>query len=269
MSIQSPTDPSPTPGAPVAKTAAGKGLGIAALVIAIVALTLCWVPIINNLAAVLGFVALILGIVSLVIAAKRRGSKGLGIASSIIAVVAIVLVFVTQSAYVAAIDDIVEAIEDSADGESAASEKDVEQASDESLISAMGESVEIGEYAVVISAVNLDAAAKIAAANQFNDEAVGQYVLVDVEVTYNGSEEGDPWVDLHVELMGSDARIYDSSSTTASVERSGFDVPTLTNGGAGSFQVVFDVPAEAVADPKIRVSETFSFNDDAGIWLTK
>src|SRR6185312_12396464 len=96
MSVQNPTTPAPGTPAPAPKTTAGKGLGIAALVVAIVALLLCWVPIINNFAAFLGFVALVLGVISLVIAAKRNGSKGLGIASTVISVVAIVLVFVTQ-----------------------------------------------------------------------------------------------------------------------------------------------------------------------------
>lgn len=269
MSIQSPIDPGQTTATPAAKTSAGKGLGIAALVIAILALCLCWVPIINNFAAVLGFVALILGIISLVIAAKRNGSKGMGVASSIIAVVAIVLVFVTQAAYVAAIDEVVEAIEEGVDGQSEASESEIAQASDESMVLNMGDSIDIGEYAVSVTSVNLEAAAEIEAANPFNESANGQYVLVELEVTYNGNEEGDPWIDLVIELMGSDARIYSSSTTDAIVENSAFDLPTLTTGGSGSFQVVFDVPAEAVTDAKVRVTETLSFTDDAGIWAAK
>lgn len=269
MTVQSPVDPITPPAAPPAKTGAGKGLGIAALVIAIVALTLCWVPIINNLAAVLAIVALILGIVSLVVATKRNGGKGLGIASGIIAVVAVSLVFVTQAAYVAAIDEVVAAIEDSADGESAASDKELEQANDDSQVLGLGQERDLGDYSVTVAAVNLNAAEQIAAANPFNDSAAGQYVLVDVEVTYTGSEEADPWIDLNVELMGADARIYSTSSSDAVVERSGFDLPTLTSGGSGSYQVVFDVPAEAVENAKVRVTETFSFGDDAGIWTAK
>jgi len=47
------------------------------------------------------------------------------------------------------------------------------------------------------------------------------------------------------------------------------DVPTLAKGGKGSYQVVFDVPAEAVADAKIRMSETLSFTDDSVLWAAK
>ena len=266
MTVQSPLNPGPAPASPATKTGAGKGLGIAALVIAIVALSLSWVPIINNFAAVLGFVALVLGIVSLVVAARRRGSKGLGIASTIIAVVAVVLVFVTQAAYVAAIDGVSKAVEEAVDGNSAATDKEQEQAADAARVLQLGQAQQLGEYSVTVNSVNLDASTEIAAANEFNEKATGQYVLVDVELTYTGSEEGDPWLDLQVELVGSDARIYSESSTMATTEQQGMSLPTLTNGGTGSFQAVFDVPAEAVADAKVRVSETLSFSDDAGIW---
>jgi hypothetical protein len=269
MSVGNPLAPAPQAQVPAPKSNAGKGLGIAALVVAIVALLLSWVPIINNFAAFLGFVALVLGIISLVVATKRRGSKGLGVASSIIAIVAIVLVFVTQSAYGKALDSVSAAIEDSADGEVAAPAEVIEQAADEAQVLKLGEATTIGEYSVNVSAVNLEAGKVIAKANQFNDKAEGQYVLVDLSVVYNGEDEGDAWIDLNPELVGADARIYDTTSAGASVSKPVMDVPTLTKGGKGSYQVVFDVPAEAVTDAKIRVTETISFDDEAGLWVTK
>ena len=269
MSVQNPLDPNVVPPAPQARTTAGKGLGIAALVVGIVALALCWVPIVNNIAAVLGFIALVLGVISLVVASKRRGSKGLGIASSIIAIVAIILVFATQAAYVKAIDEVANDIADASDGEVAAPAEVIEQAEDESQVLALGEAATVGEYSVNVNAVNLDAGAQIAKANEFNEKAEGQYVLVDLSVVYNGDEEGDAWLDLNPELVGSDASIYSTSSATAVPAKPGMDLPTLANGGKGSYQVVFDVPAEAVEDAKIRVSETISFSDESVLWATK
>lgn len=269
MTVGTPLEPAPHSPVPPAKSTAGKGLGIAALVIAIVALTLCWVPIVNNFAAVLGFVALILGIVSLVLAAKRHGSKGLGIASSVIAIVAIILVFVTQAAYVKAIDGVSAAIEDAADGEVAAPEKVIEQAADESAVLKVGEAITIGEYSVNVSSVNLNADAAISKANPYNDKAEGQYVLVDLSVVYNGDEEGDAWIDLQAELVGADSRIYSTTTSMAMPAKPAMDVPTLTNGGKGVYQVVFDVPEKALSDAKIRVTESLSFDDAAGLWATK
>lgn len=271
MSVENPLAPTPArqASAPVPNSNAGKGLGIAALVVAIVALALSWVPIINNFAAFLGFVGLVLGIVSLVLAAKRNGNKGLGIASSVIAVVAIVLVFVTQAAYSAVLDEVSTAIEEAIDGESAAPAKIVGQAAESAQVLALGKPAEIGEYTVSVDSVVLDATKEIAAANQFNDKATGQYVLMDLSVVYTGNEEGDAWIDLMPELVGSDARIYDSSSSMAVPSKPSTDVPTLINGGKASYQVIFDVPAAAVVNSKIRVSELLSFKEESVLWATK
>lgn len=263
-----PQMPAPAP-APVAKSSAGKGLGVAALVIGIVALCLCWVPIANNFAAVLGFIALVLGVISLIIASKKNGGKGLGIASTVIAVVSIVLVFVTQAAYVKALDELSATIEDASDGEVAASDEVLEQAQDPAQALGLGQSAGIGEYTVSVDAVNLEADKEIAAANPFNEKPEGQYVLVDLTTEFNGAEEGDPWIDLTVELVGSDSRIYSTTSSMAVTEHPATDVPTLTAGGEGSYQLAFDVPAAAVEDAKIRVTETLSFKDESGLWATK
>ncbi len=251
------------------KSTAGKGLGVAALVIAIVALCLCWVPIINNFAAVLGFVALVFGVISLIVASKKNGGKGLGVASTIIAIVSIVLVFITQAAYVKALDGLSAAIEDAGDGEVAASDEVLAQAQDPAQAQTLGQSAIIGEYSVSIDDVNLEADKEIAEANPFNEQAEGQYVVVDLTTVYNGSEEGDPWIDLTVELVGSDARIYSTASTMAVTNNPATDVPTLTAGGEGSYQVAFDVPTAAVTDAKVRVTETLSLNNDAVLWATK
>lgn len=270
MSVEDSFAPAPQVQAPIPKTSAGKGLGIAALVIAIVALSLSWVPIINNFAAILGIIALILGVISLVVAAKRKGNKGLGIASTVIAIVAIVLVFVTQAAYTAALSGIATAIEDAADGEVATPKKVVDQAADEASTLAFGSPAEIGQYTVTVDSVVLNAAKEIAKANPFNDKASGQYVLVELSVVYNGDEEGNAWIDLSPELVGSDSRIYDTSTASMAVPpKPSTNVPTLVKGGKGTYQVVFDVPAAAVADAKIRVSETLSFNDESALWVTK
>lgn len=122
---------------------------------------------------------------------------------------------------------------------------------------------------MTVDSVVLDAAQEIAAANQFNGKATGQYVLAVLSVVYAGSDEGDAWIDLMPKLVGSDARIYDSPSSMAVPPKQATDVPPLTNGGKASYQVVFDVPAEAVADAKICVSKLLSFTEGSALWTTK
>lgn len=87
-----------------------------------------------------------------------------------------------------------------------------------------------------------------------------------LDATFNGDDEGDPWIDLSVELAGSDSRIYDTSSCRAVAPDSPFDLPTLAKGGTGEFSVCFDVPETALNDPQIYVSESLSFDDERAVW---
>lgn len=67
----------------------GRGLGIAALAVAIVALLLSWIPLVNNLSVILGTIALLLAFGSLFQAGWAEGNRWWGIASCVIAVTAI------------------------------------------------------------------------------------------------------------------------------------------------------------------------------------
>src|SRR5699024_58876 len=124
------------------------------------------------------------------------------------------------------------------------------------------------EYAVTVTDVQLDATETVMSANTFNDDPNGQYVLVSLDVAYTGDEEGDAWLDLSVELAGSDARIYDSSSCMAVTPHPVMDVPTLTNGGEASFDTCFDIPADALDNPVILVEELLSFDEARAAWKT-
>ena len=72
-------------------------MGIAALVLAIIGVVLCWIPFVGWLGVVLALVGLILGIVTL-----KKGKKGLGIASIIIGVVGLGLGLYVQIASIMA-----------------------------------------------------------------------------------------------------------------------------------------------------------------------
>ncbi|GAA3711759.1 hypothetical protein GCM10022377_26480 [Zhihengliuella alba] len=237
--------------------------------VAIVAICLSAVPIVNNVAAVLGVIALALGIASLVIAAKRNGGKGLGIASSLIAVVAIVVVFVTQAFYVSVLDEagaaMDQAIEQAETGERAATEEE-QAATAPAEANPLGATAAVGDYQVTVDAVNPDAGEAIAAVNEFNEPATGQYVLAELTVTYEGAEEGTPWLDLSIELAGSDARIYSTTTCTAVLEKNSVEQPNLARGGSTSYQVCFDVPAEAVHGAALRVGAALDFNGESVAW---
>lgn len=245
---------------------AGKGLAITALCLAIVSLVLCWVPIVNNLVFFLGLLALAFAVPALVISLRKRSSaRGMSIAATVIAVVSLVGVLASQAMYSSMIDSVGKSIEDASDGVVEAAPQEQEKADAGAL--ALGVPAAVGsEYQVTVKSVNLNAGEVLAAVNEFNAPATQQYILVDVAVTYTGAEEGDPWIDLDVRMIGSDARQYSSTTCTATVERSGFDVPTLENGGSGEFQVCMDVPAAALESAKIFVEPTFTLQDGQRVY---
>ncbi|WP_425607004.1 hypothetical protein, partial [Ornithinimicrobium faecis] len=260
----------------------------------------------NNLAFVVGLLALAFGAIAWFRARKgRRGGKGLSVAAAVISVAAMAGVIATQAFYSDVIDEVERSISDASDDQPAESddsaeaanvaapvndeaeddqatedEQSAESAQDEATadetaaepeeatsgVLGLGAAADVGEYAVAVTDVQLNANDAVKAANDFNDDPTGQYVLVSLDVTYNGDEEGDPWLDLMVELAGSDARIYDSTTCSAVTPNSDMDVPTLTTGGTGTFDICFDVPAEALDNPQFHVEESLSFADTRVTW---
>ena len=80
--------------------------GIAAVVFGALGLVLSFIPIVNNIAAILGFIGVILAIIAIVgtFRGKKRG-KVLSIVAAVLSVLAIVITLAMQSAASKAIDD--------------------------------------------------------------------------------------------------------------------------------------------------------------------
>ena len=82
------------------------GLGIAALVLGIIAIVGSWIPILNNISFLIAIIGLILGIVGIFSIRKGKvGGKGLTIAAVVINVIAIVIVICTQWVFGKALDE--------------------------------------------------------------------------------------------------------------------------------------------------------------------
>ncbi|MCZ2849156.1 DUF4190 domain-containing protein [Modestobacter sp. VKM Ac-2978] len=255
----------------------GSGLAIAALVLGIIALLLCWVPIINNFAAILAVVGLALGIPALISARRgKRTGLGLSVAGVVLSVVALVGVLATQAFYSEVIDEVTEEINSSSvdptvDAGSSAIDSETSADAEAGVpaaaaVLAPGQSGELSEYTITVDSVTPNGNDIVANENQFNEAPTGQYVLVGLTVTYNGADEGDPWLDLTTEFIGTDARKYDTSSCSAVIPNEASEVPTLLSAGTASYQVCMDVPPTAIEGGQVEVSESFSFEDDSLVW---
>lgn len=83
--------------------------GIIALILAILALMISWIPIVNNFGGVLAVIGIVLGGVGLFI--NRNSQKSFASISTILSVLALVVVLVTQSLYGTSIDKFTKSIE--------------------------------------------------------------------------------------------------------------------------------------------------------------
>lgn len=272
----------PEPGFPAEQR--GKAITITALILAGVALILCWVPIVNNVVFFLGLIAVVLSIVALVVTVRGRSSmRGMAIAALSVGVLSLIGVLVTQALYSSILNGISEAVGGKGDGASqpqptldgrtstppsgAGTPKPTLTPGTVNQPLAVGTPANLGrEYQVAVASVQLDGNAEVLAANRFNKPPTGQYVLLQLSVTYVGVEEGTPWIDLSPTFVGADARQYRASSCGASLNQSAMDVPTLEKGGNASYQVCMDVPAAAIEGGKIFVDETLSFNDKSRVY---
>ena len=234
----------------------------------------------NNAVFFLGFIAVVLAVIALVITVRGRSTmRGMAIASLIVGVFSLVGVLSTQALYSSMLDGVSDAATGSDENvskavETSSSGSGTATAPTPSAIAgsvshplAVGTVATVGkEYQVTVTSVKLDANAEVLAANRFNDAPTGQYVLVGLTVTYIGTQEGTPWIDLSETFVGTDARQYDASDCDASVDQGVMDVPTLENGGSASYQLCMDVPTAAIEGGKIFVEQSMSFNDKSRVY---
>lgn len=243
----------------------GSGLAVAALVVGVLALLTCWIPVVNVIAIIGGIVGLVLAILALNAVKKgRQQGKGLAVAGLVLSVLAVLGGIVVNVAFAVAVNEADEVIQEAAeDAEDAAADDGVaadeeEQVATETDALPLGQSAEVGDYTVTVTAVNLNANDALAQANEFNEPPTNQYVTADISVVYNGSEEGDPWLDLYAVFAGTDARQYDESTCEAATAAPGVDLPTLTKGGTAEYQVCMDVPAEATEGGTLFLEPSFT-----------
>ncbi len=253
-------------------TLRSNGLGLASLIIGIIAAVLAFVPLINFGIGFVAFVGLVLGVVALFLKGRK---KGVAIAGSIVSLVALILSIVLSISYT---QSFVEAVSESTPSATVVTpESNGDQAGEDTEGAPaleggtrdnplpMGTTIVIGtpespEWEVTVGPSTLNATDEVLAENQFNDppESGFQYALLNLTVTYIGETSGMPWVDLSVSYVGVDAVTYQPFDSFAVAPKSFNDINELFPGGTGSGNIVIAIPSDTASEGTWRVGASFS-----------
>lgn len=252
----------------------GKGLAIAALVLAVLALLICWIVVVNFLAFPLALVALGLGIPALVKGLKaRNAAKTLSIVALSLAGVSIVTAVVINILLLDSLRDAgvweaepgtgteiggesFEEFGEFSEELSEAENNDYSYQYSEEFIAEIvaapansaGEEAAVGEYTVTLSELDRDGTAEVLDRAPSAGDPDHNYVIARFEAVYNGDGEGRPWLDLAPELVGSDNRVYTVLGCTVELGMRGADQELLSKGDTVTHEVCFDVPDSALGE---------------------
>jgi hypothetical protein len=142
--------------------------------------------------------------------------------------------------------------EDGEDGES--SEPEEETSAPPAEPTALGAPATLGPWTITVTDVDEDAGPEIKKANQFNEPARHQYLLVTFTATYNGTERtADADFDLNWTLTGNDAVVLEPASVVTAYENRSEPTEVRT-GGTVEWQVPFDADPAVVSGGLLTVT---------------
>jgi hypothetical protein len=233
------------------------GLGIAALILGIVALGGSAVPVVNYGAAVVALVGLVLAVVAIVVRSPRRG---VALAGAVVSVVALIV----SAVFVIVYSVVLATVAPEVGPASAPPAPDTGKATHEGAgkddlgtrdnPAPLGTPVEVDstagtvDWEVTLGPAALDADDVITAENRSTEAAPTgmQYAMVPVTVVYRGTERGTPWAELAVDFVSADGAIHTSSDSFAVAPTPLTDVEELSSGASGTGNVVVAVPTADV-----------------------
>jgi hypothetical protein len=127
----------------------------------------------------------------------------------------------------------------------------------------LGESAEVGDYTVTVLEAVPNATDLVMTENQFNEPpAAGkQFYLVGVEVTYNGTETGQPAFELNLQAVGDQAVAYTAFEASCGVvPLDQFQASELFPGGTVQFNTCWAIDSSDEDSLVMFVEAAFDFD---------
>lgn len=127
----------------------------------------------------------------------------------------------------------------------------------------LGRNARVGDdWRVTVISFQPYATNAVMAANEFNDRPThGSYGLARLRVTYLGSSQGTPGMDLRFVLSGGNHVQYADSDCNAVAPQSMLDAPDLERGGSATADFCVDFPPSALRHAVLFVEPEVSFSD--------
>ena len=241
--------------------------GIAAVVFGALGLVLSFIPIVNNIAAILGFIGVILAIIAIVgtFRGKKRG-KVLSIVAAVLSMLAIVITLAMQSAASKAIDDSIKESK-GIDTSQSSSSKSAGKSSDASKSKASEQKAQ-GEQDLEgdIEGAHVKIVSAVKSVNDYNGKPTA---LVTYEWTNNTSKNNSfaamayPNVfqngtELETAIYFDQPEGYDANSYLAQVQPGATATVTLGYVLQDDSPITVDVTAFLSTDQDTKVTHTFT-----------
>lgn len=256
-------------------SATRNGLGISALVLAIVGVVFGLVPLTGFIALILGALAILFGLLGF--GRVRKGlatNKVMALAGTGLGVVAAALGVWGMTIFFSAVDELDQKLDDLAGSASPIATEpatgDTHPGSRENPL-APGETATLRGWNITIHSTSLDMTDAVLAENQFNDPPVTgrQFVMADVSTTYTGTDTGTPWIDLNFRILGSSNNVFGRASADSCgvIPNALSDTGELYPGGSLRGNVCVSVPAEQVSGATWIVKASFSGDEEVFVSL--
>jgi hypothetical protein len=224
-----PQTPAPVEPTPEAKTPRGKGLGIASLVLGIVAICFCWVPIVNILFIIVGVVGLILGFIGLFVSHRWLSAIG-----AVVSIVGIILAAVVNVSFAKAV---------SGPGPAANSGSAAGGGTGGKPTAGIGQAVTSGDLQFVVTGKDT---AHTLGSDGLESHAKGKYVILDLKVKNVGKDSATFNAGPSQVAYDSSGNKYETSDDAMmsgnSADQNSF-LQQLNPGQSETGRLVYDVPS--------------------------
>ncbi len=129
----------------------------------------------------------------------------------------------------------------------------------------LGETAELGDFAVAVTGVDLDAADDLEA--QGNPAADGRYVVVTADVTNTSDAPQGVYLGLNVSYLSAAGTSYDEFTCDASFEGQAVDLDDVEPGATTPVSWCLVVPEAEAGGGVVVVAPTFDLTgSDTGVW---